>query len=327
MKLFLKMIILLILAIQLNAQMFSLNVENDVVDGEDRHYSNGISLMYLSENDTNNLEKYDNKLYKLISKTPTLNDDLKYQSLGVNLSHFTFTPSNIESKEKLIGDLPYAGIFMLDFILYKWNEKLFHEYILSLGMVGPSTQTDKVHDKFHNITNATNPLGWNNQLEDDFLYNFTYTFGHKTYRNIIGKNKFDLINSVSLNMGNFNKAIQIGSILRYGNNYPDNFNTVGRLIGGNEHKLLNLEVKNKTKFAWSVSYGLAYSYIDYFYVNDFDKSYENEKIGNTLTQIAGIDGYWDKWILSFMFKSSDFAFKNNSPLKNNWGGISITYLF
>ena len=49
------------------------------------------------------------------------------------------------------------------------------------------------------------------------------------------------------------------------------------LLVQNENKLLNLDSKTTKDFAWAISYGLGYVYTDYFYVNDYDKSYELEK--------------------------------------------------
>ena len=67
MKLFLKIVFLFILSLNLKADVFSVFLENDVVDGKDRHYTNGTSFMYLSNNDTNDTSK-DNSFLNLISK-------------------------------------------------------------------------------------------------------------------------------------------------------------------------------------------------------------------------------------------------------------------
>ena len=327
MKLFLKALILLVFSINLHAQVFSTYLENDVIDGDDKHYTSGTAFTYLSDKDTNNSEKYNNKFYKLVSKIPTFHDDLKYQTLGITYSHLVFTPSNLHEKNKIVGDLPYAGVATLDFMIFKWDERLFHQYMLTLGLVGPSTKTSQLQEGFHDFLGGTAPQGWNNQLEDDFLYNFSYSFGYKAYRNKIGYNKVDLVNSFKIDVGNYTRAVQLGSVLRYGYNYPNNFNTVGRFIGGNEHKLLNLDSKTNKNFSWSISYGLAYSYIDYFYVNDYDKSFQNEKIENVLTQVVSLDGYFNSYVLSFVYKSSDLAFDNNNNQKNTWAGVNIAYLF
>ena len=94
MKLFLKIVFLFILSLNLKADVFSIFLENDVVDGKDRHYTNGTSFMYLSNNDTNDTSK-DNSFLNLISKIPTFNNNTKYQTLGINYFYFDFTTNDI----------------------------------------------------------------------------------------------------------------------------------------------------------------------------------------------------------------------------------------
>lgn len=326
MKLFLKIAFIFILSLNLKAEVFSVFLENDVVDGQDRHYTNGSSFMYLSNNDTNDSSK-DNSFLNLISKIPTFNNNTKYQTLGLNYSQFAFTPSDLEKKEKIVGDLPYAGVIAIDFILYQWEEDFFHEYMLTLGAVGPSTNTDNFQKAYHQVSGNRDPKGWNNQLDDDFLYNFAYSYGFKMLKYDFSYGKMDVTNNLRLDVGNFNRAALVSSSIRYGNKYPNNFNTVGRFIGANENKLLNLDSKTTKDFAWAISYGLGYVYTDYFYVNDYDKSYELEKIKDTVMQVISLDTYFDSFVVTFTLKSSKFAVTNENSTRENWGGVNIAYLF
>ena len=326
MKLFLKILFLLTLSLNLKADVFSVFLENDVVDGKDKHYTNGTSFMYLSNNNTNDPSK-ENSFLNLISKIPTFNNDTKYQTLGLNYSQFAFTPSDLDKKEKIIGDLPYAGVIAIDFILYQWEENFFHEYMLTLGTVGPSTNTDNFQKAYHNVSGNKNPKGWDNQLEDDFLYNFSYAYGYKMFKHDFSYGKIDITNNLRVDVGNFNRSAMASSMIRYGNKYPNNFNTVGRFIGANENKLLNLDSKTSKDFAWSISYGLGYVYTDYFYVNDFDKSYELEKIKDKTMQIISLDTYLDSFVITFTLKTTKFAATNENSTRENWGGVNIAYLF
>lgn len=314
---YLKLFSLFILFIStLQAQSLSFYFENDVVDGTDRHYTNGTSFVYSSDT------------YKdgFLNKIPTPFADTPNTNFGIAYSQLAFTPSNLKDKNKIIGDLPYAGVITIDFFIYKWSENFFHEYMITLGMIGPSTKTEQFQKSFHNISGNTKPKGWNNQLEDDFLYNFSYTLGHKSYKKTFKYGKFDINNSFRIDLGNYNRDVMISSMIRYGSDFPDNFNTVGRFIGSNENKQLNVESKTNKNINWSISYGLAYTYTDFFYVNDHDKSYNLEKIRDSITQIIVLDTYLNNYILSFNFKSSKSVFKNNN-VKENWGGVSLIYLF
>ena len=111
MKLFLKIIPLCFLSLSLNAEVFSGFFENDVVNGEDKHYTNGAAFSYLSNKDTNDLDKYNNSFFNLVSKIPTFNDNTKYQTLGMTLSHFTFTPDDSEKEREIIMSSSHANKF------------------------------------------------------------------------------------------------------------------------------------------------------------------------------------------------------------------------
>ncbi|MBU3013813.1 lipid A deacylase LpxR family protein [Poseidonibacter lekithochrous] len=320
MNLFIKTSLLTILStifftISAQAQSLSLYLENDVIDGKDRHYTNGTSIVYVSDS-------YEDDF---INKIPTPFSQTTNANFGIGFSQLTFTPSDIKQNNKIVGDLPYAGILNFDFFIYKWSETFFHEYMLTLGMVGASTKVEQIQETFHNITGNTKPQGWDNQLKDDFLYNFSYSFGHKSYKKTFDYGKLDINNSFRIDLGNYNRAASLSSMIRYGSGYTDNFNTAGRLIGSNENKQLNIHKRNSKDINWSISYGLTYTYTDFFYVNDHDKSYNLEKIRETITQIVSLDTYFDEYIISFNFKSNKSLFDNN--VKSNWAGISLIYLF
>ncbi len=327
MKLFPKIIFTSFLALNLNAEVFSVFIENDVIDGQDKHYTNGVYISYLSNKDTNNSSKYNNSFFDFISKIPTFNNDTKYQTLGMTYSHLAFTPDNLAKKEKITKDLPYAGVATLDFILYKWEEDFFHEYSLTLGAVGASTNTDGFQKSFHNAIGGEEPKGWENQLKDDFLYNFSYAYGYKAFKHDFSYGKMDLTNNFRVDVGNYNRALLIGSMIRYGNNYPNNFNTIGKFLGVNENKFLNLDSKSNKNLGWSLSYGLAYSYTDYFYVANYDKSYQLDRLKDSVVHVVSLDTYLEDFVLSLSFKSSNFVRIDGKSERENWGGINIAYLF
>lgn len=100
MKLFVNASIALVFSTSLYAQTFSINLENDVVDGKDNHYTNGSSFMYLSNKDTNNLDKYDSKFFEYISLIPTFSNNFKYQSIGISYSQLAFVMIGPSMKNK-----------------------------------------------------------------------------------------------------------------------------------------------------------------------------------------------------------------------------------
>ena len=134
MSIFIKILLLnFLFLLTLQAQSLSFYFENDVVDGQDRHYTNGTSFIYLSDTYQDGF----------LNKIPSIYGHTQNSNFGIAYSQLAFTPSNLKIQEKIIGDIPYAGVINVDLFIYKWNKLFFHEYMLTLGMVGPSTKTEQ----------------------------------------------------------------------------------------------------------------------------------------------------------------------------------------
>lgn len=327
MKITLKILTLIIFSSNLFSQSLSFYLENDFIGGYDKHYTNGFAIAYVNNTNKEDVKITDNKLYDFLYIIPTFSGDTKYNNSGLVFSHLTFTPHDIHKKEKITNDLPYAGVATFDFFVQKWNEKTLHQYMLTLGLVGPNTYAEEIQKEIHSVFGNNEPKGWDNQLKNDFIYNIAYTLAKKPYEKDINNKKIDITNSYKIDLGNYYRAIQVGSKIRLSKNFANNFNTIGRLIGINENLITNYNSFKNKKFAWALSYGLSYSYIDYFYINDFDKSYNNQKIKSVFTHVISAETIWKKYILSLTAKISNTNLNNDHPIKNNWAGINITYLF
>lgn len=322
-----KTLLFLILYLNLYADVVSVFLENDFVAQQDRHYTNGFSLAWLSENDTNNLKKHDSSLYELISKIPYINHDTKNQSISLVFNHLVFTPTDTKRKDKIKNDLPYAGVSTVDFLIYKWNENYFHQYGISFGLIGPSTRAKELQNGAHKIVGVETMKGWDNQLNDEFVYGLSYAYGYKAYEKKFTNKKLDITNSIKLDFGNGFRDILLGSMIRFGKNIASSFNTVGSTFGGNKDSALGLENKLNKNYGWSINYGLYYNFIEYFYISDFDKSYKIDKDKRVLAQITSLDFYKNTYKLSFTYKTSHFFLEKEKRIVDSWGGVSFQKVF
>lgn len=321
-----KLLIISIFSTSIYAEVISIFLENDFIANQDRHYTNGFSLSYLSNKNTNDLTKHDNMIYDLIKSIPYLNHDAKYQSVALTFNHLIFTPTDTSKKEKIVDDLPYAGVATLNFSIYKWSEKYFHEYGITFGLVGPSTRAKELQNGAHATANIETMKGWDNQLKDNFLYGVSYSYGYKAFeKEFIDNKKLDITNTLKVAIGNGFRNILVGSILRYGKNVRSNFTTVGSTFGGNRDSALGLE-KNK-KFGWALNYGLYYTYMDYFYISDYDKSYSTKNKPSVLAELSSLDFYSNTYKISLTYKSSHFFLSNNEKIVDSWGGLTFHKIF
>lgn len=99
---------------------------------------------------------------------------------------------------------------------------------LQLGIVGPSSLAEETQTEFHRLVDSTDPMGWDNQLHDEFgimlgVWRSDRTF-HERWTDKIS---LDSVSNVGLTLGNVRTAGHIGNVFRLGYNLPRDFG--GRL--------------------------------------------------------------------------------------------------
>ena len=84
-------------------RLLKLKFDNDFIYLTDRYYSNGVFVEFLSSE----LQKT-----PISWVSPNWNNSKQYQGFG--LSHFMFTPENIDADTVLVYDRPYCGLFLIE---------------------------------------------------------------------------------------------------------------------------------------------------------------------------------------------------------------------
>lgn len=308
-----------------NAQVASFSFENDAIFKTDKYYTNSVSFGWLSDNDTYDKEKYNNSFYDIINAID-FQKQRTNQSVQITFEHFLFTPEDTDASEKISNDIPYAGVALLGMSVYRWEEDYFHQFGLRLSLIGPSAFGEEAQNGIHNIIGVDDASGWDNQLEDSLGIGINYAFADKTYQRHFNHNqKIEITNQVSFNLGTAFRDFIIGTNFRYGYNMPNNFSTIGKTIGTNQHYSLNLDSKRNDNFGMSINYALFYNHIDYFYITDHDKSYHIDPDHHLVGQIVGLNFYYNNYTLNLSLKEEEFLSKDT--YSQRWGTFSIRKVF
>jgi hypothetical protein len=80
------------------------------------------------------------------------------------------TPGDLEKKELIVDDLPYAGLIAWQGTLYAWDDQVTDQFSLYLGAVGPVTLAEETQSLIHDLTHAQEPMGWDNQIENEPVF-------------------------------------------------------------------------------------------------------------------------------------------------------------
>lgn len=148
----------------------TLHLDNDEMGGTDRHYTGGLRMACVTSP-----PRWLQGVWPE-SHSDTLTRDRATFSIGQS----AFTPDNLSRREPIDDDQPYAGWLYLGFglerdVVFRSDRPRYLESLeLQLGVVGPWSGVEQLQSALHDLTNATDPQGWGNQLDNEPGINLFY---------------------------------------------------------------------------------------------------------------------------------------------------------
>lgn len=208
----------------------------DPFDGYDRGYTNGIALTL----DHQPAWADDLAEHMPFAQAFTEAHGPAQTAAGYVLGQQIFTPRNIETRAPIPGDRPYAGylyggVYWQRQAAYRGRDDaaVFDHFELNLGVVGDSSLAEDVQDYVHETFNSRIPRGWDNQLKDEFAYQFYYRrkwrFDSGEFSlPLLGDLETQIIPHVGIALGSVHRYAEAGLTARVGFHLPDDFGS-GRI--------------------------------------------------------------------------------------------------
>jgi len=196
--------------------IFSVVWENDVLNGADKGYTNGIRFAYISsEEQSPKFLRYASDYLPMFAKNGK-------KRIGIAVGQNMYTPSNIETENPDPKDHPCAGWLYGSLGMFSDTGKTLDNVVLTLGMVGPSALSEMTQKFIHkNVTDSKRPQGWNNQLKDELGVILTY---ERKWREVfsasINSVGFDMMPQARINLGNVYTDASTGITFRLGYDLP-----------------------------------------------------------------------------------------------------------
>ena len=181
-----------------------LHYDNDFFTGTDYYYTQGYNVEVVNPA----LRK--NPLTRLLIKAR--GNQIQY---GLAFEHFGFTPTSIRSNAILVGDRPFAGCILLKTFSISTDtlRRVRVSSVLSTGMVGPVAFGGEIQEALHRLTNSIEPHGWQHQIRNDVILNYTLNYEKQlyAYRNVL------LVSaSAQAQVGTFADRLQAGAVVMAG---------------------------------------------------------------------------------------------------------------
>lgn len=178
----------------------TIRLDNDMLGGTDSRYTAGTEF---------------DLAYK--PWAPADGRSLYWKTLA--LGQWIFTPERVNEREVVKDGRPYAGWSYLRYGLHRDQGNIASSWQLTLGMVGPSSYAEDVQRAVHDFIDDAMPIGWHNQLLDEFGYGFDYSRHRVFYRwNLDGERSIQFSESKRVSLGNVDSSFAQGFQLRLGKN-------------------------------------------------------------------------------------------------------------
>lgn len=216
------LILLLLIGTCLNAQddswefeRLSFYFENDADIRTDRGYTDGSRLGVLMHRP----DTRDSWLYIPYTDLP------RDHFISFSVTQQIFTPENLESKELIEEDRPYAGWLYFETALYQSSEKHLDALAFQIGIVGDASQMEAVQKYIHSSIGSPPPQGWDNQLENELGLQLNYQHKWRFVPKPIWGLESTIIPYAGGEFGNVAIKGDIGAVVRIGWNIPADFGT------------------------------------------------------------------------------------------------------
>jgi hypothetical protein len=169
----------------------------------------------------------------ILPERPT--GSIRHSRTTFGVAHSTFTPNDLTRSDLIEDDQPYAGWLHLTFGL-EWETtpkpvrlRYLDNLELQLGVIGPLSWAEQIQRTTHDILDATDPQGWDNQLGNEPGINLFYSrqwTGAREFALTSGEGwmpglSFDLTPKVGLALGNVHIFGAGGLMFRLGRFLPN----------------------------------------------------------------------------------------------------------
>lgn len=202
--------------------VFTVYFENDYFGSQDRNYTNGLKLSWLSGDlDTWGLSGWQEKFAE---KLPFVNRPNGQKNVGFAFGQNIYTPEDTSLVPPDPTDRPYAGWSYLEFTFISKTDAIMDTFSIQLGMVGRHSYAEDSQKVAHEWLNKDRPLGWDYQIHDEVGVNLVYERKWRLYgRSFSRALGIDLTPHVGASLGNVQTFANAGFTTRLGFNLPSDF--------------------------------------------------------------------------------------------------------
>lgn len=201
--------------------LWRLEWDNDMFVQKDNAFTNGWSLQRHSHQHDSWDEMGPSRFSAWISRSiPGLDDHgCRVVKRGTAISQLMLTPENLSDPDPQPGDVPWAGTLGWSESWYAFDNSSLNAFQIYVGILGPYSLAEQFQVRVHDWMNAETPLGWDNQLKTEPLFNLNYAYKRKLAsagEYSPGRFAGDLSVGVQAGLGNLSTFADLSIAARWG---------------------------------------------------------------------------------------------------------------
>ncbi len=262
----------------------SLTIDNDVFVGNDDGYSNGF---FFSLYDTSGTGARPSAKFWVKPLLWSLSDEGYAAAVNsYTIGQAIITPDDITISNPPENDLPYSGLLFFNNTYLAINETYADKLGATLGIIGPSSGAKSTQIWFHDLIDADDPNGWNTQLNDELVFQFSRGRVWRSW--VSGGGRFDFLLSSEASLGTLSSAVDAGMMIRYGKDLMRSYATP--LLSGSR-------TSNPVaiKKGWFVYAGVSAGYIFNRIFTDGNTYRDSRSIDYDHEYISALAGFAYSW--------------------------------
>ena len=315
-----------------SSPVFTIYFENDVFSQTDQHYTSGLKLAWLSADLADWGQTGWRKTF--VGILPFVNRADGQKNFGIALGQNIYTPSNIKTVNPDPKDRPYAGWLYLEFAFISKTPDISDIFSIQAGVVGPLSKAEETQQNIHRWIGSPKPLGWDNQLKNEFGLNIIFERRWRLYaRALFQTAGVDLVPHAGASLGNVETYANAGGTVRLGINLPSDFGVqLARAgsVGGTPTDDLDPRVSPHRYFSlfiFGAADGRAVAHNIFLDGNTFRESPSVDKENFVADLSFGLGLIAGKWQFTFTQVRRTREFKTQVEPYNDFGSVTLSRAF
>ncbi|AQS38998.1 hypothetical protein Sps_03883 [Shewanella psychrophila] len=308
-----------------HAGQWHIQLDNDIIFGDDGNYTNAIIFGWESQvlSDLSNAPVPAQWLGTL-----TFSQTDAEHAWGWKVSQQMWTPGLIEVAAPQVEDRPYAGYLAFEGHTASYSPRLVQKNWLSLGVVGPASANEQVQSFVHKVTGSSTPQGWQYQVENQVTMQAAYEVdalisrGSAFDSRFLGDTQWDVSGFSHSQLGNFRSQADLGLTLRWGTDLANSFGRLSQHAG--QYGNFSATTKSSSFIVYSRAY-LGYRFNDLTLEGSLPYDSQVELESRQAGINTGIIWAQPDWSIAWTFNTYTKEYQSDTDKWHGYGSLVVSW--